>query len=540
MMQGGQLNNKSRSFWRRLGRDYGPRFYHRGGEKRGRRNHTNQSKHLTIDQLAAKRKFEQLKLLTTTDLAIINSAEPYRVSNFDLFKRNLLDPTIYLTITIAYLICKLVIIGTSSSILSSIISFGVIFLIIDYHIESYRSFTSIKQTVDVLSKDNKLRKEFLSTHLGYNPSRQVRVPIVNPNSLTDNAIEEIQVEVAESIEIDRKDTFHWINRIILFFWPYLSHLIHFELNEFFRNQIESGSMGRSEERTKRLLYALLRQLNTNILVIERCQLGDQAPFLRNISVSEGCVKKEASKAEAEVEGKQQQQQQQIKFNIDKIKETNETGKTLVYNINLDYSGDMNISVIYRYLCCCTSRVGLRDVFLHFNMQLIVGPIKSDIPFIDQLSFTLLELPEFGYRGIALVELAELKFVRRVINRLITEHLLYPQKISISLKQLIETLLNGPKEVEVKAENIVSKQLPPVQQQQQQQNDDLSCRTRIAANLLLFGCMCSNAFLRCCQKTTSPLTTTISVNGKNSDTTSSNHNKECSISPHNKEQKQSIN
>lgn len=483
------------------------------------------------------------------------------------------------------------------------------FALINYHIESYRAFLAVNSSVGILTKDKKLRESFLRTHFGYNSNLGQQNGNFNYSPSNDNNSDDReriflskQEKVGQSSSLDQKwikwspsrnkrfdrfdieklnrdvtnkcDSFHWMNRVIKFFWPYLSHVVHYELNEFFREQIDSGNLARSNEELKKLFYAILKQLDTNILVIEKCQLGYQAPIIKDLSVLEEDInednqlkcsagksntttatttqdfflaegnkgisvktnkvsgKKEArakikregnsinrssgrqtnstvrimtKKNTKQVELKQQQQQL-----------ANKKEKFLVYNVNLEYNGDMNIAVIYKYFCCLSSRFGLKDVFLHFKLRFILGPIKENIPFIDQVSITLLELPQFGYKGIALAELAELKIVRGVINRLITKNLLYPRFVRISLHELLDTLINGPKTREQRQElKLRREQKVNVRDRtdsgvsaagSNKANAEVPIWTRFYANTLLFGCICSNFLLRSCQSMRKTATT----------------------------------
>lgn len=378
----------------------------------------------------------------------INLLESSRLSSFNIFKRNLFDPTLWIITSTVYLISQ-VICGSSSNV-TFVLIFLSFFIPIHHHIESYKSFIIIKASSTLLSTNVKIRRAFLATHFNHN-------------------LIEISDKIDRELLIERKDSFKWINRIISFFWPYLSHLIHYELNQFFRDQIQSGSLGRSNHGMKRFFYAIIRQLKSNIIQIEKCQLGHQAPLVKNLSVS-------------------QQDSKSRTIRTSKEKSISNKDTTLVYNLNLEYNGDMRLAVIYKYLCCCASRIGLTDVFLHFNMQFKFGPIKEQIPFIDHLSFSLVELPEYGYKGIALVELAELKIVRRVINRLIKENLLFPKSLEIDLHDLLETLMNGPKARTEKETTT----------KHEEAAKDVSCCTKLAANVLLMSCFCSNLFLRTCQ------------------------------------------
>lgn len=490
--------------------------------------------------------------------------ESFRVSGFILFKRNLFDLTLIILVVLSYIATRLLI-SKNSSFLTFILVFSCLFLSINYHIESYRAFVSIRKTVKSLSKDEKLRKSFLSVHLGYSSKHKAahhgytfhesvnretsksnnkadsnRGKIFSPQSKAAHGESSLDYkwtkwspsqDAQELFDIkttDRGDSFNWMNKIITFFWPYLSHVIHYELNEFFRDQIDSGSLARSNEELKRLVYAILRQLDTNILVIEKCQLGHQAPFIKELSISEETsrflgdkksdrvkVAKATDTNNAKGSNNLDQSKGKIfkSIQIDSNKQNqlnSKSSKFLVYNVDLEYNGDMNIAVIYKYFCCFSSRFGLKDVFLHFKLRFVLGPIEANIPFIDRVSFTLLELPQFGYKGIALAELAELKVVRGVINRLITKNLLYPRSASVSLHELLDTLINGPK---TRKQRIALKRLQEEKERQEAERKEaeknlianagsaeVSFWTRFAANALLFGCMCSNLLLQTCQST----------------------------------------
>lgn len=494
---------KSKTFWHRLKRDHRSKFS--GSSSRSRNVKKAGKGNWTLDKLAAKQKFEQLKLLTTTDLSIANSAEPHRVSSFNLLIWNLLDPTRHICTCILFLLCRYIVGETLS--LSFLLLFASLIFVVNRHIDSYRSFVAINESVERLSSDYKLRKVFLGTHLGYDPKRRIHVNqmqadasnLAKRESQTRPPEKIVSVERPELIDDKFIDSFHWINKIIAFFWPYLSHLIHFELNQFFRDQIESGSLGRSKDSLERLYYAILRQFNTNVLAIERCQLGDQSPFIKNLACFRGNMI---------TENRLEDVKNATKVLVGatksvKIAKTNQVhkrsplGSTLVLNIDLEYNGDMDLSVIYRYLCCCSSRLGLKDVFLHFQLQIVFGPIKQDIPFIDQVSFTLLEKPEFGYKGIALVELAELRLVRNIINRLIADYLLYPRIVTVELSQLMGALINGPP-VSAEWERNKAKLEESRRRTGGSSEPDVPLLTRLTAKALLFGLCCSNFCLRSCQ------------------------------------------
>lgn len=484
------------------------------------------------------------------------------------------------------------------------------FALINYHIESYRAFLAVNRSVEILTKDKKLLETFLKTHLGYNlnygqqqnydsnrlsqsneisDSDRGRIFLSKQEKVGQSSLDQkwIRWSPSRNKQFDRFDmenlnrdntnkcdSFHWMNRVIKFFWPYLSHVVHYELNEFFREQIDSGNLARSNEELKKLFYAILKQLDTNILAIEKCQLGYQAPIIKDLSVLEedrnedNQLKYSAGKSTSttttkdvslaggnkdvslktnKVSGKKEETRVKMKReknNINRSSDrqtnstvrimtkktntkqvelkqqqqqlTNKKEKFLVYNVNLEYNGDMNIAVIYKYFCCLSSRFGLKDVFLHFKLRFILGPIKENIPFIDQVSITLLELPQFGYKGIALAELAELKIVRGVINRLITKNLLYPRFVRVSLHELLDTLINGPKtreqrqELKLRREQKVSvKARTDLRVSAGSNKDDkaeVPIWTRFYANTLLFGCLCSNFLLRSCQSRQTTTTT----------------------------------
>jgi hypothetical protein len=265
------------------------------------------------------------------------------------------------------------------------------------------------------------------------------------------------------------DTYRWVNKMINFFWPYLSHVVHHELNEFLAN---SRAMARDGVGLKRLLYAFVKQVDANILAIERCELGSNAPYIKSIHV------------------------------LDEVKPSDGKKSSLVYDLDLIYEGNMNISFICRYFCCCNSRLGLKDVFVHLSSRLIVGPIDSTKPTIEKFSFSLLKLPKFGYKGIALVELAELRLAKRSINRLIREHLLYPKTISLTLENLLESIKTRQQEEARQVSHPLRPVLSSIETSHNNNNcnneEQLPWTTRLVARLLFCTCMCSNLCLRFCQ------------------------------------------
>lgn len=231
----------------------------------------------------------------------------------------------------------------------------------------------------------------------------------------------------------------------------MSEVIHQKLDEFFR----SGS-------------SMARAIISDVLVIEKCQLGHQTPMIKKLAVVE------SSSAQPE---------------------SAPSKRMLVYNMNLVYNGDMVISILYRYLCCCASRVGLKDVFLHFKLQVAAGPL----PNIEQVSFTLLELPDFGYKGIALAELAELRMVRKLINRIIRDHLLHPRKVTLNLRELSESSKRRANKT-VGGQSAAEQRQPPGGETTLPSNvtSRVGFWKRIQTDALICGCMSANFLLRCCQ------------------------------------------
>lgn len=449
------------------------------------------SKHLTIDKLEAKKK---LKLLTSTDLYLKNSTEPFRVSNFELFKLNIRDPVLFISTSFVYVVSHML----TNSLVAFVVLFATLYYLITKHIDSYRSFKLVSKSVRKFSTDDRVRINFLKLHLGFNSDHDLS-----------------------------KDSFDWINRIIRYFWPYLSHFIHFQLNRFFHEEIESGSLARSAEGSKRLFYAILKQFDTNILVIEKFQLGHQPPKIKLLATKENLVtiasnpkQKEELKSKKGMAAKKEikiteetlkpmaVKSSDLNFVLPKSAYNNE--KTLVFDLELDYSGDMNLSVIYKYLCCCSSRMGLEDIFLKFKLRVVVGPITEDVPFIEKVSLTFMDLPKFGYRGIHIVELAELKIVRSVINRLINENILFPKALTIDLSELLRNALD-PKAAQAFKEQLAAKEQPGTKTAPQREeltsaqttgkNNEVSFLTKMMARALLCSCVCSNILVRSCQMQT---------------------------------------
>lgn len=366
---------------------------------------------------------------------IMDTRGPVRLSGLILFKYNLLDPLTLVSTCATYLLC--LVIGRHLSALGFLTLFASIIWLFQRHIESYRSFRVTRRWVRALERDEELVSAFLAVNFidDCKPARAVERHV---------------------------DTYLWINRIINFFWPYLSHVVHHELNEFLA---QSGSLAQSRVGLKRFLYALVRQLDANILAIEHCELGARAPFIKSLVVSN--------------EGAR--------------------NKTMVYDLDLAYEGNMNMSFICRYCCCCSSQVGFKDVFVHLKSRLMIGPIISEVPSVEAIAFSLLEQPAFGYKGIALVELAELKVAKRSIDRLIKDHLLYPKQIRLTAAELQAKMKERERSALEAAQQVARDggsggefeevSASPVGRP--------ALGARILAQLAYFACICSNGCLRCC-------------------------------------------
>lgn len=366
----------------------------------------------------------------------------------------------HITTIFSYLVARLAVQG----LIAFLIVFAIVFAIINYHIESYRRFQLVRAASDTLTNDDLQRQLFLLACMEHNPLRSKKI----------------------HKEEQKRDTFRWINKIIATLWPYLSSVIHQELNEFFREQLRTGSLSRSTSGSKRLFYAILHQLDTNISSIEHCQLGDQWPIINDLRIME-------SSTQTLIEG------HKVKSKAALVRKK---GKVLVCDIDLHYNGDMNLSVIYKYFCCCSSRFGLKDIFLHFKPRFVFGPISRRSPFIEEMALTLLQQPKFGYKGIALVELAELRLIRRMIYRLISEHVLQPRVIVIELGRVIERALNGPPRARLDRSSGGPRrdiiELKATESVQESESTEPPLLTRLTARLLLCSCLCSNLFLRCIQ------------------------------------------
>lgn len=372
-----------------------------------------------------------------------------RLSSATLFKKNLLDPVIYISTSATYILCHLF--ARHASPATFLVIFGCLYWLLNRHIEAYRSFAVTRRWVRILETRGQAMDSFLGTFYACEPD-------ISRDSLTRR--QDI------SHHQPSRDSFDWINKIISIFWPYLSHVVHHELNEFLRT---SSALVRNQVGLKRLLYAFVQQIDANILAIEHCELGARAPFIKSLMVYDPIEQAKAS---------------------------------LVYDLDLAYEGNMSIVFICRYFCCCSSRMGLRDVFVHLKSRLALGPIDSAKPALEGISFSLLELPEFGYKGIALVELTQLKLAKRSINRLIREHVLYPKCVSIKMSEMEAKMKENAK---AKAQQAKKKSTPDDQRapnessainEQTGMTARLPWGTRLLARMMYFTCMCSNCCLRC--------------------------------------------
>lgn len=397
--------------------------------------------------------------------------EPVRLSSVLLFGRNLLDPINLISTCAIYLLCN-IILARSVSLVIFLLLFSLCCWLFHCHLESYRSFRLVKRYIKSLeANDGPALKSFLANHLRYiypnyafeHPTSAVVVPRSTIQSnLFRNKIK--LVVVAPTAQANPIDSYRWANKMISFFWPYLSHVVHHELNEFLRN---SSMLVRNAIGLKRFFFAFLRQVDANIIAVEHCELGSNAPYIKNIHV------------------------------LDEDQD-DETRGSLVYDLDLVYEGNMNISFICRYFGCCNSRLGLKDVFVHLSPRIIIGPIDHRVPTIKQFSLSLLTLPKFGYKGIALVELAELKLARRSINRAIKDHLLYPKTISMTLEEIVEIIRNRRRQQEQQQVHEANENRPGVLDDQSE-SLRLPWTTRLVARLMFCTCICSNYCLRFCQE-----------------------------------------
>lgn len=394
---------------------------------------------------------EYPKLSSAPEVPIVSLAEHSRVPCYDVLEQHLKDPVLYFSVTLTFLICQSL---TKNSFILLVTTFSIFYWIINRHIESFRSFRCVRNSVSTLSYNDELRHHFLVALLGLSDSQ---CPYLS-STTKDTTLDDQEASTR---------SFDWLNIIVANFWPYLSHVVHYELDEFLKDQIDSGSFANSDKSFRQLFFALLEQLDTNILIVEHCQLGSSAPFIQDIVVftSESICPENPASVPA---------------------------KSISIDIDFRYSGDMNITLVYKYFLCCITRLGLKDVYLHSKARIKLGPIKNELPVVDSISFTLLELPDFGYKGIALVELAELKLARKAINKLISDNILYPRSISLDIKKIYERVAHGPRPATRK--HFVGDEPHRV-----------PLWTRVMARLMLCSCLCSNCCLRCCQRHESPRT-----------------------------------
>lgn len=486
--------------------------------------------------------------------------EPNRVPGITLFKYYLLDWTLYVTATSLYIPCN-IFIGNVNSIIFYII-YSILIWIILTIVEDYRKFVIVKRFVSLLEQDDSLCSQYMETMLlpGDN------ITIIPPNMPANGEIHEHSDEIDNDstiannhkaqIDYDSKqkattrkvnkhpkvkfpsdiyDNFNWINKVIIFFWPTVSELIHHQLDEFFRNEIQTGHFAHSEKKSIRFLYSIWNQFN--IIAIEKFQLGHHTPAFKSIKVK-------AFNGQPMLNLKRINKNKSNKEPVNKLKDgpksgkninqqvdpmsTQKFGKMLRIDVDVEYIGDMKLSLLYRNFCCFNSRIGLKRAFLKFKFRILVGPITSNSPFIEQISFNLRELPDYGYQGIALVELAELRLARRLINNVIRENLLDPHAIIITSddvrKKLEESkasekaktttttttvvIVNAKKDVTqanemtnnnnnpVIAKNTLPKGLTP--------KTELSCFSRFGARVAIYTCFCVNCCLKSCQKRKAPM------------------------------------
>lgn len=389
--------------------------------------------------------------------------EPVRLSGVLLFERNLLDLALLISTSSIYLFCCATL-NTDGSFVKFVAVFSSLCTLFNYHLESYRSFKTIRKCVHSLEADDKpALRAFLSSHLRYLKPGHV---FEYPGDKTEFVLESRKCDEFNNQKHPvKQDTYRWANKIIGFFWPYLSHVVHHELNEFLAR---SKVLATTEVGLKRMLYAFVKQVDANILSIERCELGSNAPYIKSIHVSDERQDKDNPK------------------------------RSLVYDLDLIYEGNMNISFICRYFCCCDSRLGLKDVFVHMSSRLIVGPIDDQAAMIEKFSFSLLSLPRFGYKGIALVELARLKIARRSLNRLIKEHLLFPRRVSIATEDLLANTKKRQQEVLQEAATNQPGQMG-TSNDSARGSQPSPWTTRLVARLMLGTCLCSNWCLNICQE-----------------------------------------
>lgn len=458
--------------WKNLKRDYTPKY-----DTTNQYTPSASPNKPTLNRLLSRQKLERLKVLTLTNYLLINSLEPYRISAYLLLCKNITDVTLYLSTSVIYLLCY--VLTCKLGKFPFLVLLFVLLYIFNKHVESFRSFVNVSKTISLLSEDYELRKAFLLTCSGRETHR--RIYFVNKgeklkqNSLSSST--DMEIENIDDIDATQRDSFHWINEIVAFFWPYFSHIIHFELNEFFRDEIQSRSFRNSHQSLKKLIDALVKQIDSNILLIEKAQLGQNTPFIKYLNVYE---------------------------------EHSAGNKSLVADINLEYNGDIQLLVIYKYFCCLLSRVGLRDIFFKIDLRIAIGPLLKNSPYCEKLEISLLKLPDFGYKGIAITELAELKAVRGVINKLVKDNILFPKAISINLSDVIETLIasNHPETPQNSRSDLLdltndqNESISEKIEDEDNKSQGRACWFKLAAKTILCSLCCTNCLLKlccCCRK-----------------------------------------
>lgn len=407
-------------------------------------------------------KLEQLSSMAGPNMTATDLTEAYRISGARLFHYHLLDRVFITSVAIAFALCRLVL-GSCHSTLFVLVFSGIVYGL-NYHIEAYRSFLSVSRNVEMMMASDRMLQRFILSH-----SESIRPEVPHPKL---------------SGQRDVMDSFQWINKSIVFLWPSLSQLIHSQLDEFFEKEVRSRSMAHDGRRMVRIIYAMLTQFDSRILTIEKFQLGRQSPEIKYLTV------KETNSPESMDLTTKRPERIPVQSRSLKRKRK-KTSKFLVCDAHINYNGNMNLTMICRNSCCFNSRIGLEDVFLNFKFRVLVGPVSRRFPFIRKLSLTLMEKPDYGYKGIALVELAQLKIARRLINRAIKDHMLYPKMLSIDVAEFLSRSRkksDRSKPVGTSASQLSTGQ--PIK--------ETTWFTRCMARILIRGCMCSNWCLRICQ------------------------------------------
>lgn len=363
-----------------------------------------------------------------------------RIPGFKLFRYHMLDWKLYAIAL--FLIIPSYMITLDTQTISFNLLHGILLLISVYHLESYRNFNLVRYYVNMLESDETLYDKFITTttnrpasarKVRINKAIQERIKLISQTTNNSNDRQELprKEESIRRNELENRifhfDGFKWINKLIIFFWPKLSQYIHFRLDEFFRKEIRSGGMARSNKRSLRMLHSIIDQFSSHVLAIERFELGHQTPTIRKIHVRDYLGIAPVDKSIIE-----QREDQSVSSSV-------KVGKLIEIDLDLEYIGDMNLELLYRNCCCIKSRLGLKDIFMILKARLTIGPIKRDVPFIEQISLSFYQLPDYGYKGIALVELAELKMARKIINNTIKEHLLAPYAIIITAHDVIKAI-----------------------------------------------------------------------------------------------------